>query len=103
MGYTNSIGKYQLIRTIGEGMFAKVKLAVNRDNGQYVAIKIIDKQMVVKRNLMYQVNSKKTNFRNPYLCFFNLCYIGYVQVDLQTWFESVFSERKKQTFTSSLH
>ncbi|XP_058224795.1 CBL-interacting serine/threonine-protein kinase 21-like isoform X6 [Rhododendron vialii] len=55
MGYTNSIGKYQLIRTIGEGMFAKVKLAVNTDNGQYVAIKIIDKQMVVKRNLMYQV------------------------------------------------
>ncbi|KAF7153941.1 hypothetical protein RHSIM_Rhsim01G0008300 [Rhododendron simsii] len=55
MGYTNSIGKYQLIRTIGEGMFAKVKLAVNTDNGQYVAIKIIDKQMVIKRNLMYQV------------------------------------------------
>ncbi|KAI8570112.1 hypothetical protein RHMOL_Rhmol01G0008100 [Rhododendron molle] len=60
MGYTNSIGKYQLIRTIGEGMFAKVKLAVNTDNGQYVAIKIIDKQMVVKRNLMYQVIGTKT-------------------------------------------
>ncbi|KAI8551540.1 hypothetical protein RHMOL_Rhmol06G0194700 [Rhododendron molle] len=34
MGYTNGIGKYQLIRTIGEGMFAKVKLAVNTENGQ---------------------------------------------------------------------
>ncbi|KAE9462442.1 hypothetical protein C3L33_05623, partial [Rhododendron williamsianum] len=63
MGYTNSIGKYQLIRTIGEGMFAKVKLAVNTDNGQYVAIKIIDKQMVVKRNLMYQLYVKKFDER----------------------------------------
>ncbi|RVW79728.1 CBL-interacting serine/threonine-protein kinase 21 [Vitis vinifera] len=43
MGVANNIGKYQLSRTIGEGTFAKVKLAVNTENGQYVAIKIIDK------------------------------------------------------------
>lgn len=54
-------------------MFAKVKLAVNTDNGQYVAIKIIDKQMVVKRNLMYQVSSTKTNFEKPLSLFF-LCF-----------------------------
>ncbi|KAF7838065.1 CBL-interacting serine/threonine-protein kinase 21 [Senna tora] len=45
MGFASSIGKYQLGRTIGEGNFAKVKLAVNEHNGQYVAIKIIDKKM----------------------------------------------------------
>ena len=66
MGYASSIGKYQLGRTIGEGTFAKVKLAINTDNGQYVAIKIIDKQMVVKDNLMYQVHSQ------PYVVLYGL-------------------------------
>ncbi|KAI8019451.1 CBL-interacting serine/threonine-protein kinase 21 [Camellia lanceoleosa] len=55
MGYANSIGKYQLSRTIGEGTFAKVKLATNTENGQHVAIKIIDKHMVIENNLIYQV------------------------------------------------
>ncbi|KAL2502304.1 CBL-interacting serine/threonine-protein kinase 21 [Forsythia ovata] len=49
------IGKYHLLRTIGEGAFAKVKLALNTKNNQYVAIKIIDKQMVKEKNLMHQV------------------------------------------------
>ncbi|XP_027173346.1 CBL-interacting serine/threonine-protein kinase 21 isoform X1 [Coffea eugenioides] len=56
MGFSDKIGKYQLSRTIGEGSFAKVKLAINTTNGQYVAIKIIDKQMVLKNNLMQQVS-----------------------------------------------
>ncbi|GMN52151.1 hypothetical protein TIFTF001_021297 [Ficus carica] len=46
MGFPNNIGKYQIGRTIGEGMFAKVKLAVDTTNGHYVAIKTIDKRMV---------------------------------------------------------
>lgn len=62
MGYVNAIGKYQIGRTIGEGTFAKVKLAVNTENGQYVAIKIIDKHMVVENNLTNQVN-----FQYPFL------------------------------------
>ncbi|KAK1560594.1 hypothetical protein Q3G72_028538 [Acer saccharum] len=55
MGYANNIGKYHLSRTIGEGTFAKVKLGVDTTNGQNVAIKIIDKQMVLESNLKYQV------------------------------------------------
>uniref|UniRef100_A0A2P2K8B1 non-specific serine/threonine protein kinase n=1 Tax=Rhizophora mucronata TaxID=61149 RepID=A0A2P2K8B1_RHIMU len=55
MGFSQQIGKYQISRTIGEGTFAKVKLAVDTTNGQYVAIKIIDKKMVVECNLKYQV------------------------------------------------
>ncbi|KHG25492.1 CBL-interacting serine/threonine-protein kinase 21 [Gossypium arboreum] len=46
MGLATTIGKYQLGRTIGEGTFAKVKLAVDTTNGHHVAIKIIDKAMV---------------------------------------------------------
>jgi serine/threonine protein kinase len=55
MGFVNTIGKYQLGRTIGEGTFAKVKLAVDSTNGHNVAIKIIDKHMVMESNLKFQV------------------------------------------------
>ncbi|XP_078163054.1 CBL-interacting protein kinase 21 [Carex rostrata] len=47
--------KYHLGQTIGEGMFAKVKLAVNVETNKKVAIKIIDKAMVRQKNLMDQV------------------------------------------------
>ncbi|KAB1204204.1 CBL-interacting serine/threonine-protein kinase 21 [Morella rubra] len=56
MGFAaNSIGKYKLGRTIGEGMFAKVKLAIDSTNDQCVAVKIIDKHMVMETNLKFQV------------------------------------------------
>lgn len=58
MGLATTIGKYQLGRTIGEGTFAKVKLAVDTTNGHHVAIKIIDKAMVLESNLKYQVQSE---------------------------------------------
>lgn len=37
------IGKYRLLKTIGKGNFAKVKLAKHMPTGKEVAIKIIDK------------------------------------------------------------
>lgn len=52
---SNNIGKYRFIRMIGEGTFAKVKLAVDGTNNQPVAIKIIDKHMVLESNLKSQV------------------------------------------------
>ncbi|XP_022730486.1 CBL-interacting serine/threonine-protein kinase 21-like isoform X2 [Durio zibethinus] len=55
MGFATTIGKYQLGRTIGEGSFAKVKLAVDTITGHHVAIKIIDKAMVMESNLKHQV------------------------------------------------
>ncbi|XP_057536827.1 CBL-interacting serine/threonine-protein kinase 21 [Amaranthus tricolor] len=55
MGIMRNVGKYQLGSTIGEGTFAKVKLARNIINNQIVAIKIIDKEMVLSNNLMSQV------------------------------------------------
>jgi serine/threonine protein kinase len=60
MGFANTIGKYQLGRTIGEGTFARVKLALDSTNGKYVAIKILDKHMVVETNLTNQAR-----FPNP--------------------------------------
>ncbi|XP_042491933.1 CBL-interacting serine/threonine-protein kinase 21-like isoform X2 [Macadamia integrifolia] len=55
MGVAATIGKYQLGRTIGEGTFAKVKLAFDTVTRQHVAVKIIDKEMVIKNKLMDQV------------------------------------------------
>lgn len=56
MGYGNNLGKYQVGRTIGEGTFAKVKVAVDTTNGHNVAIKILDKNMVMESDLKNQVN-----------------------------------------------
>ncbi|KAI4381103.1 hypothetical protein MLD38_007211 [Melastoma candidum] len=46
MGHGDNIGKYRCSRTIGEGSFAKVKLAVDSSNCRPVAIKIIDKDKI---------------------------------------------------------
>ncbi|XP_065049006.1 CBL-interacting protein kinase 32-like isoform X3 [Musa acuminata AAA Group] len=54
------VGKYELGRTIGEGTFAKVKFARNVETGEPVAIKILDKEKVLKHKLVEQVMGSKT-------------------------------------------
>jgi len=49
------VGKYELGRTIGEGTFAKVKFARNLETGDPVAIKILDKEKVLKHKMADQV------------------------------------------------
>lgn len=49
------VGKYELGRTLGEGTFAKVKFARNVDTGENVAIKILDKEKVLKHKMIGQV------------------------------------------------
>lgn len=36
----STLGKYTLVRTLGAGAFSKVKLAVNTETGEQVAVKI---------------------------------------------------------------
>jgi 5'-AMP-activated protein kinase catalytic alpha subunit len=55
MVLVESIGKYRVGRTIGEGAFAKVRLAVDTETGCTVAVKVIDRDTVIRNNLMYQV------------------------------------------------
>jgi 5'-AMP-activated protein kinase catalytic alpha subunit len=50
------VGKYELGKTIGEGSFAKVKLAKNVESGDYVALKILDRNHVLRHNMMDQVS-----------------------------------------------
>ncbi|XP_020101162.1 CBL-interacting protein kinase 32 isoform X2 [Ananas comosus] len=49
------VGKYELGRTIGEGTFAKVKFARNTETGEPVAIKILDKEKVLKHKMVEQI------------------------------------------------
>ncbi|KAL4333003.1 hypothetical protein GQ457_07G036260 [Hibiscus cannabinus] len=49
------VGKYEMGRTLGEGTFAKVKFARNSETGEPVAIKILDKDKVLKHKMAEQI------------------------------------------------
>jgi len=49
------VGKYLLFEIIGEGAFGKVKLAVNEETGDQVAIKIMDKSSIKAKEMTMQV------------------------------------------------
>ncbi|XP_039020700.1 CBL-interacting protein kinase 23-like isoform X3 [Hibiscus syriacus] len=49
------VGKYELGRTLGEGTFAKVKFARHLETGENVAIKILDKDKVLKHKMIDQI------------------------------------------------
>ena len=50
------VGKYELGKTLGEGSFAKVKFAKNVETGECVAIKIVDRDQVLRHRMVEQVN-----------------------------------------------
>lgn len=45
------VGQYNIIRTLGEGSFGKVKLAVHVVSGQKVALKIIARKKLITRDM----------------------------------------------------
>ncbi|KAK5143266.1 hypothetical protein LTR04_001943 [Oleoguttula sp. CCFEE 6159] len=45
------LGQYEIIKTLGEGSFGKVKLAIHRVSGQKVALKIIGRRKLVNRDM----------------------------------------------------
>ena len=49
------IGNYELGKTLGEGRFGKVKFAVNTVTGENAAIKIMEKDSIVKLNSVERV------------------------------------------------
>ena len=49
------VGRFELGRSLGEGSFAKVKFARNIETGENVAIKILDKEKVLKHKMIAQV------------------------------------------------
>lgn len=51
------VGKYELGKTLGEGTFAKVKFARHVETGESVAIKILDKEKILRHKMIGQVMS----------------------------------------------
>ena len=49
------IGAYKIIRTLGEGSFGKVRLAVHNGTGQQVALKIIARKKLISRDMAGRV------------------------------------------------
>lgn len=49
------IGAYNIVKTLGEGSFGKVKLAVHRSTGQQVALKIISRKTLISRDMQGRV------------------------------------------------
>jgi carbon catabolite-derepressing protein kinase len=49
------VGAYTVIRTLGEGSFGKVKLAVHRVSNQQVALKIIARKKLISRDMAGRV------------------------------------------------
>lgn len=49
------IGQYSIKKTLGEGSFGKVKLAVHRVTGQEVALKIISRNKLISRDMAGRV------------------------------------------------
>lgn len=59
------IGKYKLLKTIGKGNFAKVKLAKHVPTGKEVAIKIIDKTQLNSSSLQKLFREVSAKIFNP--------------------------------------
>ncbi|KAF6153721.1 hypothetical protein GIB67_000954 [Kingdonia uniflora] len=54
-GMRTRLGKYEIGKTLGEGSFAKVKYAKNVETGESVAIKVLDKDHVLRHKMIEQI------------------------------------------------
>ena len=59
----NRIGRYQIIKTLGEGSFGKVKLAQHLGTGQRVALKIINRKTLAKSDMQGRVEREISYLR----------------------------------------
>ncbi|XP_059431758.1 LOW QUALITY PROTEIN: CBL-interacting serine/threonine-protein kinase 24-like [Corylus avellana] len=52
---SRKVGKYEVGRTIGEGTFAKVKVARNTETDESVAVKVLAKSTILKHKMVDQI------------------------------------------------
>lgn len=50
------IGPYVIVKTLGEGSFGKVKLAVHQTSGQKVALKIISRKKLLTKDMAGRID-----------------------------------------------
>ncbi|PSC71591.1 CBL-interacting kinase 32 [Micractinium conductrix] len=64
------VGKYLLGRTIGEGTYAKVKYGQHAETGEAVAVKVLDKEALVRSGMVEQIKREITilkQIRHPHI------------------------------------
>lgn len=49
------LGQYKIVKTLGEGSFGKVKLAVHESTGAKVALKIISRKKLMARDMVGRI------------------------------------------------
>jgi len=49
------LDQYTVLKTLGEGSFGKVKLAIHKSSGQKVALKIISRKKLISRDMTGRV------------------------------------------------
>lgn len=59
----STIGNYQIVKTLGEGSFGKVKLAFHRTTNQRVALKIINKKILAKSDMQGRIEREISYLR----------------------------------------
>lgn len=67
---THRFGPYNVEKTLGEGSFGKVKLAVHRKTNQKVALKIIARKKLISRDMAGRVEREieyLTLLRHPHI------------------------------------
>lgn len=57
------VGKYEFGRVIGEGSFAKVRLARNTQTGEYFAVKVLNKERILKDKMVEQIKREISTMR----------------------------------------
>ncbi|KAK9462163.1 kinase-like domain-containing protein [Lipomyces oligophaga] len=60
---SNRIGRYQIIKTLGEGSFGKVKLAYHLGTHQRVALKIINRKTLAKSDMQGRIEREISYLR----------------------------------------
>lgn len=63
LGDGSRIGNYQIVKTLGEGSFGKVKLAYHVTTGQKVALKIINKKVLAKSDMQGRIEREISYLR----------------------------------------
>ncbi|KAK4475584.1 hypothetical protein MN116_000861 [Schistosoma mekongi] len=113
-----SLNDFEIVKTIGEGNFGKVYLAVSRKTNQALAIKVLKKDAVKQRkevdNVMSERNVLVKSLNHPFLCklhfsfqsttklYFVLDYINGGELFYHIQRERVFTETRTRFYAAQI-
>ncbi|TNN06074.1 Serine/threonine-protein kinase Sgk3 [Schistosoma japonicum] len=104
-----SLNDFEIVKTIGEGNFGKVYLAVSRKTNQALAIKVLKKDAVKQRkevdNVMSERNVLVKSLNHPFLCKLHFSFQSttklYFVLDYINGGELFYHIQRERTFTET--